>query len=168
MRKLILTLILLFTLTACGEVEYSIILNTGDDIVYESETWIDKGCTITINDEDFSMTRDTDIDYTDFESQTITYSYAHKKTDYICKRIVLVVEEVDYNITIKASLDTIKLNTIYMDRGLVFHDDNEEDFTVIVTGDVNSTKRGTYTITYTIYGQDGRYLVLHRVVNVIS
>ncbi len=168
MKKLLLSFLLLLTLSACGETKYNITLQDGDDIVYKSETWIDKGCYIEIKGQDYEMTRDQDIDYSTFEAQTITYSYTHKETEYICKRVVLVLDEVDYNITVSPSIDTITLNERHIDNGLIFHNSDEDHFTVVVTGKVDSTIAGTYTLTYTIYGEDGRYLVLHRVVTVLS
>ncbi len=167
MRKIVLTLILLFTLTACGEVEYNITLNNGKDVVFESEIWTDEGCTITINGEDFAMERVEDIDYSTFDRQEITYSYTYKRVDYLCKRVVLVIEDADFNVELVPGQDTIDVGGFHNDKGIIFNDDNEEDFTVVISGDVNTDVRGKYIITYTIYDMDGRYITLYRIVNVI-
>lgn len=168
MKRIIITLLLLVTLSACQDVEYSIHLQNGKDVVFESETWIDKGCTITINNEDYEMVRRDEVDYTIYESQVITYTYTHKKEEYVCKRTVLVLEEVDFQITLAPGLDTVQLNSTHIDKGLVFENKNADEFLVVVKSDVNTTKLGTYTITYTIYDQTGRVLTMYRKVNVVN
>lgn len=167
MKKIVLTLLLLLTLTACGEVEYSITLNEGKDVVFESEIWTDEGCTITINGEDFVMERVEDIDYSVYDRQEITYSYTYKRVEYICKRVVMVIEDADFNVALVPGQDTINVGESHNDKGIIFLDDNEDDFTVVKSGDVNINVRGTYIISYTIYDMDGRYITLYRIVNVI-
>ena len=168
MKKLFLSILLLLTLSACSEVEYNITLNPGNDLITQNETWVDNGCAITINEEDYDMELSTTLDNTEVGEQTLVYNYTFKEVTYTCKRVVKVQATPNFNIALNPGLDTVSLNTVHKDKGLVFLDDNESDFIVTTTSDVDTTTRGTYTITYTILSRDGIQLVLYRIVNVIS
>ncbi|AIO19448.1 hypothetical protein KQ51_01572 [Candidatus Izimaplasma bacterium HR1] len=169
MKKLLLSILLILTLAACDStVEYTMTLNAGNDIISENETWVDSGCSITINEEDFQMELSGAFDNTLIGDQTLTYNYTYKDTTYVCKRVVKVLEAPNFNIELKPGLDTVKLNSFHIDKGLVFNDSNELDFIVSVTSNVNTSFRGIYTINYTIIDMDGNQLIISRVVNVIS
>lgn len=167
MKKTILFVILLLTLTACnGDIEYEVSLNPGNDVVSSNETWVDKGCNITINEELFTMERTNDIDYDIYSNQEIVYTYEHRSNTYTCKRVVKVLEEPVFNVILNPGVDSISLDSTHIDTGLSFNDNNESDFTVVVSDDIDTTKRGTYKITYQIYNIDGDILTLYRYVNV--
>ena len=170
MKKILLTILLLITLTACEKptVETKVLLRNGNDIVYESQVWVDQGALITIDGVAYSMTRENDVDYTIFTPQSINYIYTYKEVKYGVSRVVMVIENPDFQITLAPGLDTVKVQETHIDSGLLFHNDDESQFTVITTSDVDTTKEGTYTITYQIYDIDGAILTLHRIVNIID
>ena len=61
---------------------------------------------------------------------------------------------------------TIEINSLYIDEGATAHDNVDGNIKVVISGHVDSTKLGTYIITYTATDKAGNQSVRTRTVEV--
>jgi len=170
MKKL-LTLFILILLTGCKQ-EFVIVssLNPGYDIISLNETWVDEGCILLINEEEFlEMTVTNDIiDTSTIGEHEVNYSLSYEEQEYYCKRIVKVIDDVAPIVSLNAGIDTVKQGTTWVDTSITMSDnyDTELIFEVIGTVDINII--GTYEITYKVTDQSNNETTITRIVNVVE
>ncbi len=171
MKKILILIVLVLTLTSCDTtVEYSTELNDGKDIITLNETWVDAGCLVTIDGEEFEMVLDssTTPDITTDGEYTVSYTYQTDDNEFTCKRVVKVIEQVYPTVTLNPGVDTVINGEDFVDAGVTATDDQIEDLTITVNSDVDTTQTGSYLVVYTVTDLDGNQTIITRVVTVIN
>jgi len=170
MKKL-LALFLLLLLTGCKE-EFLIetYLNPGYDIISLNESWIDEGCNLVINENEFlEMAVFNDIIDTSYiEEHEVNYRISYEGQEYTCKRIVKVIDDIAPTISLNPGMDTITQGTIWIDASVTFSDNYDDDLTLEVIGSVDVNEIGIYFVTYTVTDQSNNSTSKTRVITVIE
>ena len=174
MRKLfpIFLLILTLLLVSCKEPApppYEVELLPGNDVVYVGEQWVDAGCLLKVEGESIRMIREDNLRVHRANEYIIKYSYEYK--DYYevtCMRFVKVIENEHPTVLLNPGIDTIKVDTEYVDAGILYEDDLSTELTVEVISDVDTSTPGTYSIIYKVTDIDRNQTVVTRVVTVIE
>lgn len=143
-------------------------LNPGYDIVSIGEEWVDEGCVITGKDIDSVELFTEDIVDSSIPGETIvTYHYQVNELDYICKRVVKVIDQQAPVITLLPGIDTIAVDQEFIDGGYLVTDNYSTTIEVQVENNVNTSVTGTYEVIYTAIDEAGNQTVTIRVVHVI-
>lgn len=163
MKKLILTVLLLFILVGCDASGIKPYLNPGQDTVLLNETWEDKGAYLLVGFNRIEMTTLDRVDTSQLGTHTITYRITYNEKTFMIKRKVQVIVSQDFDVTLAPGIDTIGINETWMDAGIV----SKEEVSYEVIGNVDSSKEGVYRIEYHVTYQN-QLKVLVRYVNVIA
>jgi|LGVF01.2.fsa_nt_gb hypothetical protein len=170
MKKIIITLSLLFLLSACNVPnEYSIELNPGKDIISVGEEFIDGGCFLYLNEAKYTMDVSLDnLDIDEIGEYEITYLKTIDEYSYQCLRIVKVIDDVKPVVTLNPGIDTIVLGSEHTDSGVTAVDNYSADLLVVTTSDLDVNQVGSYTIMYTVTDESNNRTIIIRYVTVIG
>ena len=171
MKKIILILIVTFTLVGCKPKTPSITtsLSLSQDIINVYETHFDAGCYIVDGDNSVKMNVvENNIDNETIGNYFITYHKNYLDKDYVCKRLVKVVDDIPPTLTLNNGVDTIFVGDTHIDASITVTDNYDTLFTIITSSDVNSDLVGTYTITYRVTDSNNNTQTIIRYVNVIE
>lgn len=122
-----------------------------------NENYVEQGATAEVNEEDVSnkIIIEGNVDTTKPGEYQVKYiAYNEKNTNSSeTQRTIYVRDEIAPTITLKGKEQvTIYTNETYKDAGCTAQDNYDGDITnkVSITGEVDTKKEGTYTITYTV------------------
>jgi hypothetical protein len=188
LRNLLVTLIYLFLLSACGgggdgggdndtDTTAPIITVTGDNTatVEQNTTYTDAGATASdAVDGTVSVTSSGTVDTSVVGSYTITYTSTDVAGNTatllrIVNVIVIIPPDTTEPVIILIGDNpvTVEQNTTYTDAGATASDAVDGTVSVISSGTVDTSVVGSYTITYTSTDVAGNTATLLRIVNVI-
>jgi hypothetical protein len=152
------------TLTLNGESELTLILGTA---------YTELGATATDDrDENVSMTQTGSVDTNTVGTYSITYTATDKAGNSASvQRTVHVVLPPDVAAPILTlngdSAVTLFQGTNYTELGATAIDDRDGNVSVSISGNVNTSVLGTYTVTYTAQDSAGNSATIERTVNVV-
>ena len=138
-------------------------LNEGLDTIYIGQTYEDPGATIKIGNEIYEMSTEDTINASQIGKQALTYVYTYENLTYQIKRYVMVIEHDQFEMTLNAGVDTIRIGESWMDAGVT----TSFEVDVVVNSNVNRLRAGTYEVTYQVTYLDTSYEIT-RYVTVIS
>lgn len=143
-------------------------LNPGVDTITLNSEYEDPGVTAKV----FGLKRSTvilenTVDTSKIGTYNITYSFEYKEFYFELTRIVVVIDETPPVLNLNPGIDTIKVGQIWIDAGVGIDDNIENDTTVMVSGNVDTTIKGSYIITYTATDSSGNSSFITRIINVI-
>ncbi len=170
MKKLLLLLPIVLSLISCSKDIINTELEAGYDIVKVNSEWVDKGCILNENDEEYieMYVKSNNVDTSTIGDYEVVYSLAYSSEDYSCLRIVKVIDDEAPTITLNAGIDTIIISEEWIDAGVTVIDNYDNDVTLEITGFVSNNLVGTYVITYTATDSSGNSKSIERIVNVIN
>ena len=177
MRKLFIFLSLAFTsilLTGCDglldqvQTATTIAALQGNDTVEINTTWTDPGAKLYVGTTEYIATTTDTVDTTTLGLYEIDYGYEYAGENYTVTRYVIVVDQTPPTLELEAGIDTLKVGTTWTDEGAKVVDNSLETLTIIVTGTVDTSTIGTYTITYTATDSSGNTASIVRYVDVIE
>lgn len=173
-KKIIIILLLVLSpiiLLACNAKidDIDFYLNPGLDTVNLNSEYVDPGVTAKV----FGIRRSTEVlentvDTSQEGTYYIKYKFDYQDFHFELTRIVIVLDETPPIISLNPGLDTIKVGQTWIDSGVNVSDNAGTDYTLSVSGNVNSSIAGSYIISYTATDSAGNTSVLTRVVNVIE
>ena len=173
-KKLIIILLFILSpiiLVSCNLQIDDIIfyLNPGLDTVNLNSEYEDPGVTAKV----FGIKRATEVlentvDTTKEGTYYIIYKFDYKDFYFELTRIVIVIDETSPVLSLNPGVDTIKVGQTWIDSGVEVSDNGEDDYTITLSGSVNTAVAGSYTITYSATDSSGNTSVLTRIVNVIE
>lgn len=173
MKKISLLLFFMtsFVLFGCTKLktEVTYTLNPGRDTILIGETWIDEGITIKYGDTELTVTTDqSDLNNLAVGTYKIMYEAVHRFVHYSYVRYVQVIDGVAPMIELNPGVDTVFVGDTWIDAGVILNDDTDTSPSLVVTGSVDTSVAGTYTITYTAtdHWQNNRQCI--RIVTVIE
>lgn len=150
------------------DLEIDIQLNPGQDNIEINSSWIDASATIIINDEEYEMET---LDFPDLSTiglYPITYNYTYLEETYSLTRYVIVFDQSPPVISLNAGIDTVELNSEWIDTGVTIIDNSKELIEPQIENNVDVTTPGTYTVTYSATDSVGNTSTLTRYVTVIE
>ncbi len=170
MKKIIITLSLLFLLSACNvQNEYSVELNPGKDVISLGEDFIDGGCFLYLNEAKYTMEVSLDnLEIDEVGQYEITYSKSIDEYSYQCIRNVKVIDDVSPVVILNPGIDTIALDSEHTDAGITAVDNYSTDLDVVTTSDLDVSQLGSYTITYTVTDEFDNETTIIRYITVIA
>lgn len=122
-----------------------------------NENYEEQGVKAFLDKDDISQSVIIDgaVDASKIGEYRLKYTVFNKKHEnpVSIERVVLIEDNIAPTITLKGKSEiTISLGDTYKDEGCTAQDDYDGDITnkVTITGEVNTKKEGTYTITYTV------------------
>lgn len=142
--------------------------------INKNSVYSDAGATVSDNvDAIVGVTSSGTVNPSVIGTYIITYNASDSagNTAIPVTRTVNVIDVLSPVITILGSNPaTVNVNTVYSDAGSTALDDADGDVTsdIVITGNVNSSSVGTYTVTYTVSDSSGNVAVSTRTVNVID
>ena len=151
-----------------------ITLEGGSEVMHSAATdYVDAGATATDNiDGDVDLTTTGSVDSTTVGSYTLTYTATdaagNKSTT---TRTVKVVDDVAPEIVLNGvSPFAHKAGDAYSDLSIIATDNIDETSDIVITtsGEVDSSKVASYTITYTATDSAGNQSSTTRIVNVVD
>ena len=163
MKNIILVILLAFTLSACDFTNYEVVVEKGVDTVEVGSTWVDQGAYVQIGLEQIPMTTSDVVDTSKVGFYDITYTVTYEDVSYEATRRVAVVNLTQIQATLNPGVDTVKVGGSWVDAGVTVM----EGSSVSVSGVVDTTTPGTYTVMYTITYEDLE-LQLERIVTIVS
>ncbi|MDY0278618.1 MAG: DUF5011 domain-containing protein [Acholeplasma sp.] len=173
-KKLIIILLFILSpiiLVACNAQidDIDFYLNPGLDTVNLNSEYEDPGVTAKV----FGIKRATEVlentvDTTKEGTYYIIYKFDYKDFYFELTRIVIVIDETSPVLSLNPGVDTIKVGQTWIDSGVEVSDNGEDDYTITLSGSVNTAVAGSYTITYSATDSSGNTSVLTRIVNVIE
>ena len=171
MKKFLLIFIFILTLAGCQKkapvIESS--LSLGQDIINVNETHYDAGCNVVDGAETIKMdVIENTLNNEVLGDYFITYHKVYKENDYVCKRLVKVVDTIAPTLTLNNGVDTVFVNETHVDTSITVSDNYDTEFTIITTSNVDTSNVGTYTITYTVTDSNLNTSTITRFVNVIN
>ena len=142
-------------------------LNPSVDTITLNSEYEDPGVTAKV----FGLKRSTEIlentvDTSQIGTYYITYMFEYKEFYFELTRIVVVIDETPPVIKLNPGVDTIKVGQIWIDAGVIV-ENAENDTTIVISNNVDTTIEGTYIITYTATDSSGNSSFITRIVNVI-
>ena len=148
--------------------EISAVLNAGVDTVEINTIWTDLGAKLVVNGSEYNMVTTDTVDTSSLGLYTINYTYTYEDTEYTVSRYVMVTDQTAPEITLNLGIDTVKVNSSWIDAGVSIIDNSGETLTAVITGTVDITTVGTYQITYTATDSSGNVSSIIRYVTVIE
>lgn len=170
MKKLIVSLLFIFILSACSKETVEVSLNPGYDIVSVNTSWDDEGCSLVIDSSEV-VPMDTptqQVDITTLGEYSIVYNKEYGGKDYTCQRIVKVIDDIAPIVTLNGGIDTIFVGEEWIDMGVTAIDNIAGDLVYTTSGTVDSEVTGTYEITYTVTDQFLNETVVKRIITVTT
>ena len=170
MRKLqiLIVLFVVVLLASCGEDELKIRLNNGMDTVEINTPWVDAGAILVTEFETLLVYSDDVVDITTVGEYEISYTISYEDTDYSITRHVIVVDQTPPELTLLEGVDTISINTAWIDGGCAVTDNSLEELTCSTTSVVDHTVAGVYEIIYTATDSSGNVGTITRMVTVVE
>jgi len=141
-------------------------LGPGIDIIEQHDPWVDGGCILTIGESERTMIRQNDVDTSTIGETTILYEVDYGIETYQCQRIVKVVDRSAPTVSLVAGVDTVQVNDIHIDAGVTAQDNSDSELDVTAVSTVDTTRVGTYTITYVVTDDSGNTTQIVRYVTV--
>lgn len=176
MKRLLISILLIFTLTGCGLLtpptttvkdDMTFQLSPGLDTIEMGETWIDPGCTFILGEVTFEPdTVLNQVDTSILGEYIVYYRLTYEDYTYEAERHVMVVDESSPVIALLPGVDTIYIGENWEDGGITVSDNDEDNVSIIITGTVDENTVGTYTITYTATDSAGNASSISRIVTV--
>jgi hypothetical protein len=174
MKKFKLLLIvgfLIFTMIGCNaEIDdIDFYLNSGIDTIEVNSVYVDPGATAKV----FGLRRSNEVientvDATQVGVYHITYSFVYQEFEMALTRIVTVIDETPPVLVLNPGLDTIRINSTWSDASFSYYDNSENNLIFEITGFVDTSKTGTYVISYKATDESGNSSTIYRYVNVIE
>jgi hypothetical protein len=169
MRKIIPLLLLILSLSSCTVKEPKIVLTPGVDTVSQYSEYTPQTCILKTEDETYSMKITTDnVDTTIEGTYTIIYTYTFKEVEYSCQRKVFVTDDTPPEVNLIQGVDTIIQNNEWVDMSVEYSDLNSSSLSLSVDNTVDTSKLGTYIVTYTVTDENGNEGFAHRYVNIVE
>ena len=169
MKKIIVLLFFVLLLTACtpkGEVN----LVHGVDTVEVFGSHDLMGCVVTIDEVDYQMSIvSNSIDLDTIGEYLVEYSYEDGNRDYVCQRVVFVVDQTSPILTLLPGRNTIYTNETWIDGGVEVADNYDQELAVeIIENTLDITTPGTYQVTYQATDDSGNTSQITRFVHVLE
>lgn len=142
------------------------------DIEFGS-SYSDQYATAKYGKKDISNIIETsgNVDTSKVGSYTITYTVTQKNKTKSVKRTVNIKDTVSPTLTLKGSEElNIAQNSKYRELGCIATDNYDGDLTtkIYIENPVDTSKKGTYIIKYTVQDSSGNTANVSRTVNVVS
>lgn len=142
-------------------------LNPGIDTVLQMDEYTDPGATATYQTRKYRVeVVENNVDTRRIGDYTIIYQISYNDVTRNITRVVSVIPNVNYSISLNPGVDTVQLGQDWTDAGVQLS--NFDDFTITVEGEVNTDKLGTYTIHYRAEHSSGAILTISRIVTIIE
>lgn len=170
MKRLIIVVALLILLTSCGGKDIRIYLTAGNDhIEVFSNDYEINGCSLTIDDETFTMERTSGtFDKDVLGTYMLTFTYDVEDETFECKRAVYVVDYTSPVATLNAGIDTLVVGNTWTDTGVTSSDNYYETLDITINSEVDTTQVGTYVVQYIVEDGSGNSTSVERIVNIIE
>jgi len=147
----------------------SIELNPGIDTVEINSNFTDAGASAFLNDEYHPVEIiSNSIDITEVGTYQIVYQTTYENKIIQITRYVDVIDETPPIITLNPGVDTIPINTKWIDAGITVQDNSQEDVSIIKDGQVYFKQAGQYQIIYTVIDENGNTSTITRFVYVVE
>jgi len=169
MKKLLIMIISLLVLVGCTKENYEIVLPKGIDIIAVGSEFVDKGCSVFNETEEFEMdVFSNSVDVNTLGTYHLIYKITVKGDTFTCARVVEVIDTTSPIVTLNPGIDTIVVNSIFVDASVGVSDNVDQSPTVTVISTVNSSEEGDYTVTYIVTDTSNNETVVVRNVHVIN
>lgn len=145
-----------------------IVLHAGQDTVEINSEWNDAGASIYINDSENVMNTTDTVDIETLGLYKLTYNYQNGSSIYEIERYVMVVDQTPPELELNLGIDTVKVNTEWIDAGVSVSDNSLESITYIVEGEVDTIVSGVYKLTYIAEDSSGNISEIYRFITVIE
>ena len=167
----VLLLILLF-LSACAtfdESDVTIILNEGIDTVEVNSEFVDSGAVskaygLSVQNEVIY----NDVNITAIGTYTIVYQVEYKNVIKTIERIVNIIDETAPVGVLNLGIDTVKVDSTWIDASVFTTDNSMADIIVTVLGTVNTNIAGEYILIYLLEDSSENSTQIERHVFVID
>jgi len=128
------------------------------------------GATVSDNvDSHLTAVSTGDVDTTKVGTYTVTYTATDSAGNIgTAKRVVNVIDHDSPVVTLTGVTADIPVGGTYHELGATVSDNVDSHLTAVITGDVDTTKVGSYTVTYTATDRAGNIGTAKRVVKVID
>jgi hypothetical protein len=168
-------LLLMFFITivfmgcVASEEDITFELNPGIDMVEVNSDYQDPGATAKV----FGLGRkvnviENTVDISQLGTYYIKYEFTYQETTKTLYRIVTVIDETNPEISINPGIDTVKINHEWIDASFTVTDNSDQPVQTETIGEVDTTKSGTYTITYIAIDSSGNQTTAKRIVHIID
>ncbi len=124
---------------------------------------------MSINDSNYIMVvKYNDVDINTVGEYDVLYEITIKDELYTCTRKVFVIDDIAPTVTLNAGIDTVVVGTEHVDASVTYFDNLDEELSLEVVSDVDTSVVGSYTIKYIVKDQSDNTTVLIRNVNVVE
>lgn len=171
MKRMFLIVILMLgvLLIGCEKTpKIEMILGVGQDTVEINTEWLDAGATLKVENKSYNAEVDEEVDTTTIGLYKIEYHYKYKGKEYKMTRYVQVVDQTKPEIQLNPGIDTIKVGEEWTDARATVTDNSLEELQIIITGEVDTNKIGTYEIVYKATDSSGNTSLVTRYVHVVE
>lgn len=170
--KVILILLLVSLLGACSAPtpdQVILELRAGVDTVEVNGEFVDAGVKATVYGLPIKVTIiENTVDLTKLGTYSITYEVDYRGIIKSVTRYVFVIDETAPTGVLNPGIDTVYVNTTWVDAYIEASDNSNEPVLIETTGSVDTTTIGEYLITYTVSDSSGNIAIYYRYVSVIS
>jgi len=172
LRKLLI-IFLLLTMISCVDIRdpqtLTLELNPGVDTVEINSDHNDAGANARLEGEAYPVeVINNNFDITQVGTYRITYQTTFGDRTLQVTRYVDVIDETPPTITLNPGVDTILINTQWLDAGVAVTDNSDLDVTIEINGQVSPTQIGEYQIIYTATDANGNEASIIRYVHVVE
>jgi len=169
-RILFIIPVLLFVLSSCVMTPLDgTQLGEGDDIVTVGTPHIDGGCLFGDGTDTYPMdVVSNTVDTSELGEYRIDYAITIAGVTHTCVRIVKVVDDVPPSASLKPGVDTVIVGGTHTDAGITVSDNHDDNPSVDIRSDVDTSKAGTYEIVYVVTDLSGNRTVVTRTVTVLD
>jgi FlaG/FlaF family flagellin (archaellin) len=169
MKKLLPLFTLLIFLSGCSLFSKEIILTAGDDNIQVGETYSPESCLLDTGFQELEMNIiNSTVDTNKVGEYKVEYSLTHNDETFTCTRYVYVNDNTPPEITLNIGLDTIYVNDDWVDASALLTDNYSKKIDLETTSTVDTTKSGSYTVTYTATDEFGNTSSMIRYVTVLE
>ncbi|QWC00192.1 DUF5011 domain-containing protein [Mycoplasmatota bacterium] len=172
LRKTFLVItILLFTLMSCVDIRdpqtLTLDLNKGIDTIEVNSSWTDAGAYASLEGKAYAVeVISNNVDTSKVGLYQVIYRATFADVEIIKTRYVDVIDETPPSMSLKPGIDTIKVNTPWIDAGVNVSDNSDSDVIITVEGQVLTSEIGEHQITYKAIDAYGNESSLVRYVHV--
>jgi hypothetical protein len=153
MKRLLLLVVLLLSLSSCEPNIFKPTLNQGLDTVYQNDLWIDEGANLVIGFRKIPMQATNTIKTDVLGTFSVIYEVEHEDIVYKIQRNIQVISKQGLIAQLKPGIDTISVGETWIDAGLL----SQTLINYTVVGVVDTSKVGTYKIEYIVSYQGNTY-----------
>ncbi len=169
MRKILPVLMLLLLLSSCSTKTPTTELTPGNDTISLGEDYTAAACMLVTDEGKYQMKETSnDTDTSKLGTYTVIYNYTYEDTQYSCQRKVFVTDHTAPTVSLIEGVDTVYLNNDWTDMSVSYSDNYDTDLTLTTMSDVDTSKLGTYIVTYTVTDSSGNIGTALRYVHVIQ